>query len=106
MKKIILVVALLVSFAGVCYAELDKGCFDRCMSEKYNNNPDDAYCEEVCSNDDADYQQQKLEAQNESQKIQKQQQPQTNAQNPVDTTNEPQQTAPSPVVSDIGNSDQ
>jgi len=72
MKKIILIVTLLVSCAGLCYAQMDQDCFDKCMSESsYKTDGDSTYCTKLCSGNQIPYPQQQIEMQKQQLEIQK-----------------------------------
>ncbi|MCX5680825.1 MAG: hypothetical protein NT079_00800 [Candidatus Omnitrophica bacterium] len=123
MKKIMLIVSILISFVGVCYAEIDSACFDRCISQSnYNTNTtnNNSYCKEKCSRTQEEYpsqqleilkqqleiQKQSLEIQKQQLELQRHQQEQTKQDTqgsiPANIENEPQKTAPSSVVTDTG----
>jgi len=73
MKRIIFVITILISFVGICSAEMDQECFDRCLSQNYNKTPyNQAYCEEKCGKNQVDYREQQLDIQKQQLEIQKQ----------------------------------
>ncbi|MFA6378185.1 MAG: hypothetical protein WCX16_00180 [Candidatus Omnitrophota bacterium] len=73
MKITILIVALLASFIGVCCAEENSSCFERCISQNNNASPSDiSYCKESCSRTQEEYPSQSLELTKQQLEIQKQ----------------------------------
>lgn len=74
MKRTILALILLFAFAGMGYAELNKGCFEQCFASSLSQNDSDKkYCEEKCSRAEEPYAKLQLDAQRESLELQKQQ---------------------------------
>jgi|GEM_PF-1158988 len=79
MKKTALIVIMLISFAGICYAEIDSACFDKCTSNNNASPADISYCKEKCSRKQTEYTtqslglvEQQIEIQKESLEIQRQ----------------------------------
>jgi CBS-domain-containing membrane protein len=73
MKKMILTATMLLVFAGMCFAEMDQDCYDRCMSQSnYGTDSNATYCKGKCSNNQVDYREQQLDLQRQQLEIQKQ----------------------------------
>lgn len=73
MKIAILMITLLISFAGLSYAELDQSCYDRCTAQsKYKTAGDLSYCQTKCSGNEEAYPKQQLQLQQQQIDLQKQ----------------------------------
>ncbi len=81
MRTIILIAIILISWAGLCDAQLDQECFDRCIAQSaFKTDANSAYCTQKCSGNQVEYPKmqlevlkQQLEIQKESLEVQKQQ---------------------------------
>lgn len=107
MKKMILTAAILIFFAGIGYAGIDKACYERCAAQSTFKTAEGlAYCETQCSGKDEEYPQlqlnilkQQLEIQKQTLEIQKQQLELQRQTNEILSSQQKKQTGPEPVFS-------